>query len=87
MGRGGGREAPPDAGERVVALRKAVGYDGYDLDWEPVPPADEPALLALFRALRAADPGALLTMPVNWLATGTAAVSGCTPSSRPWSTA
>ncbi|MBL0195604.1 MAG: glycoside hydrolase family 18 protein [Myxococcales bacterium] len=60
----------------LVALRKAVGYDGYDLDWEPVPPADEPALLALFRALRAADPGALLTMPVNWLATGTAAVSG-----------
>lgn len=60
----------------LVALRKAVGYDGYDLDWEPVLSADEPSLLALFRALKEADPTALLTMPVNWVTTGTAPVSG-----------
>lgn len=60
----------------LVALRKAVGFDGYDLDWEPVLSADEPSLLALVRALKKADPAALMTMPVNWVATRDAPVSG-----------
>lgn len=61
--------------EALVALRTSVGYDGYDVDWEPVLPADEPALLALVRALKKADPTALMTMPVNWIATGAPPVS------------
>jgi chitinase len=60
----------------LVALRKAVGFDGYDLDWEPVLSADEPSLLALVRALKKADPAALMTLPVNWITAGTAPVSG-----------
>ncbi|MFL5582732.1 MAG: glycoside hydrolase family 18 protein, partial [Gemmatimonadaceae bacterium] len=41
-----------------------LGYDGIDVDWEPIETADRPALLALVQALRAARPGMILTVPV-----------------------
>ncbi len=61
--------------QSLVALRRSVGYDGYDLDWEPIPPADEPALLGLVEALKQADPSALVTIPVNWVSVGTGPAS------------
>jgi chitinase len=56
----------------VRALLKAVddfGYDGLDLDWEPVNPEDRPQLLALVKALREARPKLLLTFPLHWINT------------------
>lgn len=44
-----------------------LGYDGIDVDWEPIELADRAPLLALLDALRAARPGLLLTVPVGWV--------------------
>ena len=44
-----------------------LGYDGVDVDWEPIEAADKPLVLQLLRDLRAARPGMLLTIPVMWV--------------------
>jgi chitinase len=51
----------------AAALRDLGGYDGLDLDWEPIEEGDKPLLLALVRQLRAAVPGIVLTVPVGWV--------------------
>jgi chitinase len=43
-----------------------LGFDGLDVDWEPIEDADRAPLLALLRALRTARPTLLLTVPVGW---------------------
>ncbi|NPC50998.1 chitinase [Corallococcus sp. AB032C] len=43
------------------------GYDGLDIDWEPVEEADKPNLLALVQRLRQVRPGMLLTFPIGWV--------------------
>ncbi|GMU08439.1 glycosyl hydrolase family 18 protein [Corallococcus caeni] len=56
----------------VTNLLKAMddfGYDGLDIDWEPVETADRPQLLALVKELRAARPNMLLTFPIHWINT------------------
>ncbi|RYZ32990.1 MAG: glycoside hydrolase family 18 protein, partial [Myxococcaceae bacterium] len=56
----------------VRSLLKAMddfGYDGLDLDWEPVEKEDRPKLLALVKALREARPKMLLTFPLHWINT------------------
>jgi len=53
----------------VANLKQAAidyGFDGFDLDWEPLNPGDEPNFIALAQALRAARPGVILTVPVGW---------------------
>jgi chitinase len=54
----------------VANLQSAMsqfGADGLDLDWEPLATVDEASFTALLQALRAAAPGAVLTMPVGAL--------------------
>ncbi|MBN9683686.1 MULTISPECIES: glycosyl hydrolase family 18 protein [unclassified Corallococcus] len=56
----------------VRSLLQAVddfGYDGLDLDWEPVEKEDQPKLLALVQALRAERPELVLTFPLHWINT------------------
>ncbi|RYZ41751.1 MAG: chitinase [Myxococcaceae bacterium] len=43
------------------------GYDGLDLDWEPVEPEDRPKLLALVRDLRRQRSNITLTFPIHWI--------------------
>jgi chitinase len=51
----------------LIGLLSTYGYDGLDLDWEPVATADQAPLQALVAALRAAAPaGTLLSMPVGY---------------------
>jgi chitinase len=51
----------------LVNTMTSLGYDGIDVDWEPVLDSDKPVLLDLFRRLRAARPSMILTMPVMWI--------------------
>jgi chitinase len=43
------------------------GFDGIDMDWEPIDANDRAPLLALLKALRAARPNMLLTIPVGFV--------------------
>lgn len=51
----------------LVQLANDYGFDGYDLDWEPLDTADQPDFKALAQALRAARPGVILSVPVGWI--------------------
>jgi chitinase len=64
--------------DTLIATVDALGFNGLDIDWEPIRPEDEAPLLALFRALRSARPKLLLTMPVEWRSASYAA------GSSPW---
>jgi chitinase len=54
----------------LVAFMTLRGYDGIDIDWEPLRPSDAPQYIALITALRAAldnvQPRPLLTAAVGW---------------------
>lgn len=50
----------------VSNLKKLVtdyGFDGLDIDWEPVRASDKPLIIALVKALRRAMPNTILTFP------------------------
>ena len=49
----------------LVAAMRNLGYDGLDLDWEPMNPADRAPFKALVVALRRALPQAVLTAPAD----------------------
>lgn len=51
--------------ENLVAALRNLGYDGLDLDWEPMNPADRVPFKALVMALRRVLPGAVLTAPAE----------------------
>lgn len=50
----------------LVSTMTSLGYDGIDVDWEPISTADQPIVLDLLKRLRAAQPGIILTIPVAW---------------------
>lgn len=51
----------------LLRVMDELGYDGLDVDWEPIETADRAPLLALLRDLRTARPGIILTIPVGWV--------------------
>lgn len=51
----------------LLRTMDALGYDGIDVDWEPITASDKPLVLQLLRDLRAARPAMLLTIPVMWV--------------------
>lgn len=65
-----GAAAPANRAAFVSALLQLtddLGYDGIDVDWEPIEPADRAPLLALLDDLRTARPSMLITIPINWV--------------------
>jgi chitinase len=62
--------SPADRATFVANLLSTVetfGFDGLDLDWEPLEDGDRADFAALAEALRAESPGAILTVPVGWI--------------------
>jgi len=51
----------------ILSEMDSLGYDGLDLDWEPISTEDESVLLALAQQLRSQRPDIVLTMPVGWI--------------------
>lgn len=65
-----GAAAPANRARFVANLLRVMdelGYDGLDVDWEPIETADRAPLLALLHDLRAARPNIILTVPVGWV--------------------
>jgi len=49
----------------LAALLDTPGYDGIDIDWEPMETTDEPAVIDLAGRLRTAHPGLTMTIPIG----------------------
>ncbi len=49
----------------LAGLARTVGYDGFDVDWEPLDTADEPVAIDLANRIRSAVPGTILTIPIG----------------------
>ena len=65
-----GAASPPNRDvfvANLLAVMDDLGYDGLDLDWEPLPVGDQPDFQALAQALRAARPQMILTVPLGWI--------------------
>ncbi|RKH06718.1 chitinase [Corallococcus sp. CA047B] len=65
-----GAATPANREKFVTNLLKVMddhGYDGLDIDWEPVEEADKPNLLALVQRLRQVRPNMLMTFPIGWI--------------------
>jgi len=59
----------------ILAVVDDLGFDGVDLDWEPLSDAELPDAIALAQALRAARPSLVLTMPITWVSSNAGPVS------------
>jgi chitinase len=51
----------------LISTMDSLGYDGIDVDWEPINAEDRAPLLALLQALRTARPNMILTIPAGWV--------------------
>ena len=49
----------------LAALLDTPGYDGIDIDWEPMETTDEPAVIDLANRLRTAHLGVTMTIPIG----------------------
>jgi chitinase len=52
--------------QALVALLDTPGYDGIDIDWEPLEDADHATVIAIADQVRAARPNAALTIPIGY---------------------
>jgi len=52
---------------QLIAKADEFGFDGLDLDWEPLEDGDRADFQALAQALRSARPGLILTVPIGWV--------------------
>ncbi|PYE55424.1 glycosyl hydrolase family 18 protein [Deinococcus yavapaiensis] len=53
--------------DNLLALVDSYGFDGIDLDWEPIQATDQAPLKALAAGLKAKRPGLILTLPIGWV--------------------
>jgi len=53
--------------QNLINTITAWGFDGIDIDWEPLPSSDYPAMLSLVSKLRTGKPGMIITADVGWL--------------------
>src|SRR5262249_48911072 len=51
----------------LLSTMSNLGYDGIDVDWEPLFDSDKAQVLQFLTSLRAARPGMLITFPVGWV--------------------
>jgi chitinase len=51
----------------LLATVDSFGFDGLDLDWEPLEDGDRADFAALAAALRSERPALILTVPVGWI--------------------
>ncbi len=58
-------EVRADFVANLAAIVADYGFDGIDLNWEPISAADQPNLLALAQGLRAALPGRFMSIPLG----------------------
>jgi len=72
--------------KNLLQVKKDHGFDGFDLDWEPVNDEDRQPLRALAEALRAAAPDMIFTLPVGWINTNFPTWTPSTATSRRCST-
>ena len=49
----------------LVSLLTTTGYDGIDIDWEPMDKADEPAVIDIANRIRKTKAGTLMTIPIG----------------------
>ena len=51
----------------LVKAMNSMGFDGIDVDWEPINSSDQPTVVQFLKDLRAAKPGLIITFPVTWV--------------------
>jgi chitinase len=51
----------------LITTMDDLGYDGIDVDWEPLNDVDKPRIITFLQKLRAARPGMILTFPIGWV--------------------
>ena len=51
----------------LVGLMDTPGYDGIDIDWEPLETTDEPVAIDVANRVRAARPGAIMTVAIGYV--------------------